>query len=1045
MDGDPSEGTGLSTGRAFPVPRQEPTARLQVFLIADVRGYTRFTVDHGDEAAADLARRFIEVTRLVLREQNGRLVELRGDEAVAMFSSARSGVRTALALQERFIAETVGDPARPLLVGIGLDVGEAVRLEDGFRGAALNLAARLCEKAGPGEILATQELVHLAQAMDGVTYHEMERLALKGITAPVRVIRVSPTSGGPPDAFRRAVNGPPVRRRRRLVLVACVLAIFLLATAAGAVRVIGPTGHSVGVNANSVAMLDVARGKPLADVPVGNTPTGVTAAAGALWVTTTTAGTLSRIDLRHRLVVDVINVGQAPVGVAALGAYVWVAVSGTGQVAQVSVATNQVVEWITVGNQPSAITAGYGAVWVSNLIDSTVTRIDPVTDATRTIPVGDHPDGLAIGEGAVWVANRADDTVSAIDPATNSVSSPVPVGAGPTGLAVVAGDVWIADSLDKTVTRIDARTRLRLSVTTVGNEPLDVVGTPRSVWVSVSADARLVRLDSRTGRVQEDVSVGSSPQSLVIANGRLWVTQQPFESPTHFGGTLVTDGSVGGFGDVWSPLDIDPQWNYSAIGLFSLVFDGLVRMNPVPGPSGYELVPDLATQLPRPSSDGLTYSFTVRPGIRYSDGRLVKASDFQRGLLRAVNAMGASSGYPEPYVESIVGAVRCVDHQGACRLGVESDDNSGSVTIHLRHPDADLLAELSLPFAYPVPPGTPMRDLGSHTFPGTGPYMFGQVTTNDMYLVRNPLFHPWSTAAQPRGYPNQIHLHNWPTIADAVKAVEQHRADLVGLAPFHGPEPDISRLSRQYPGRVYTTSIPLLFSLILRPERPPFSDPIARQALATAIDRTTISQFLGSSQPSCGFVPSDFPGYASGCRYSLHGDLARARAILRNARPYTGTVVVQVGDTSRNRPLGQYLLQVVRSLGYRAILRIYPVPAMLLPGFDLTALGATPDFPAASAFYLPWMSCAAARLDGGLTGGWCDPQLDVLARHAQQEQISDPAKAQQDWVRFNKGLQDVLPLIPTSTGSRTAFVSARLGNYQLNPILWELLDQMWVR
>ena len=110
-----------------------------MFLIADVRGYTRFTVDHGDEAAADLARRFIEVTRSVLREQNGQLVELRGDEAVAVFSSARSGVRTALALQERFIAETVADPTVPLLVGIGLDVGEAVRLEDGFRGDALNM------------------------------------------------------------------------------------------------------------------------------------------------------------------------------------------------------------------------------------------------------------------------------------------------------------------------------------------------------------------------------------------------------------------------------------------------------------------------------------------------------------------------------------------------------------------------------------------------------------------------------------------------------------------------------------------------------------------------------------------------------------------------------------------------------------------------------------------------------------------------------------------------------------------------------------------
>ena len=54
------------------------------------------------------------------------------------------------------MAETIADPTLPLAVGIGLDAGEAVRVGDGYRGGALNLAARLCSLAGPGEVLASR-------------------------------------------------------------------------------------------------------------------------------------------------------------------------------------------------------------------------------------------------------------------------------------------------------------------------------------------------------------------------------------------------------------------------------------------------------------------------------------------------------------------------------------------------------------------------------------------------------------------------------------------------------------------------------------------------------------------------------------------------------------------------------------------------------------------------------------------------------------------------------------------------------------------------
>lgn len=123
-------------------------AGIKTFLIADVRGYTRFTSERGDEAAARLATRFAELAREAIEAAGGALVELRGDEALAVFDSARQALRAAADLQERFVTETVADPSLPLAVGIGLDAGEAVPVDGGYRGGALNLAARLCSPRG---------------------------------------------------------------------------------------------------------------------------------------------------------------------------------------------------------------------------------------------------------------------------------------------------------------------------------------------------------------------------------------------------------------------------------------------------------------------------------------------------------------------------------------------------------------------------------------------------------------------------------------------------------------------------------------------------------------------------------------------------------------------------------------------------------------------------------------------------------------------------------------------------------------------------------
>jgi adenylate cyclase len=77
--------------------------QIRTFLIADVRGYTLFTQERGDEAAAKLAAKFAEIAREGVEARGGTLLELRGDEALCVFSSARQAIRAAIELQHRFV------------------------------------------------------------------------------------------------------------------------------------------------------------------------------------------------------------------------------------------------------------------------------------------------------------------------------------------------------------------------------------------------------------------------------------------------------------------------------------------------------------------------------------------------------------------------------------------------------------------------------------------------------------------------------------------------------------------------------------------------------------------------------------------------------------------------------------------------------------------------------------------------------------------------------------------------------------------------------
>ena len=183
------------------------TPSILTFLIADVRGYTAFTATHGDEAAGLLAATFAEIAREAVEARGGDVIELRGDEVLAVFASGRNAMRAAIELQAILTDEVARDPSLPLRVGIGLDAGEAVAVETGYRGAALNLAARLCAVAGPGEVIASQGVLHLAGPVDGIRIVDGGEVTLKGIPQPTAIARLE-TTDERPSAERHSVPDP---------------------------------------------------------------------------------------------------------------------------------------------------------------------------------------------------------------------------------------------------------------------------------------------------------------------------------------------------------------------------------------------------------------------------------------------------------------------------------------------------------------------------------------------------------------------------------------------------------------------------------------------------------------------------------------------------------------------------------------------------------------------------------------------------------------------------------------------------------------------
>jgi peptide/nickel transport system substrate-binding protein len=169
------------------------------------------------------------------------------------------------------------------------------------------------------------------------------------------------------------------------------------------------------------------------------------------------------------------------------------------------------------------------------------------------------------------------------------------------------------------------------------------------------------------------------------------------------------------------PDYLDPALSYSREGWTAMydTYIPLLTYAHADGDAGGEVVPGLAKSLPKISADGKTYTLFLRPGLKYSNGEPVRASDFTHVVERLFEVNSPAS----PFYTDIVGAEAFAETKKGGIAGISTNNATGEITIRLAEPRGTFTNELATPFLALLPPSTPAEDLSAKPPPATGPYV----------------------------------------------------------------------------------------------------------------------------------------------------------------------------------------------------------------------------------------------------------------------------------------------------------------------------------
>jgi peptide/nickel transport system substrate-binding protein len=494
------------------------------------------------------------------------------------------------------------------------------------------------------------------------------------------------------------------------------------------------------------------------------------------------------------------------------------------------------------------------------------------------------------------------------------------------------------------------------------------------------------------------------------------------------------------------------------------VYDTLVGYKRVGGVDGSTLVPDLAVSIPTPTNGGRTYTFKLRPGIRYSDGSPVRAADVRHSWERVFKQTPDYSGD----LSGIVGGEACAKEPASCDLSKGVVVSGETVSVHLTAPDPDFLQEVALDVV--IPSDAPDSDAGTNPVPGTGPYMVDELVPGDhLTLVRNPRFREWSRAAQPDGFPDRI---EWTVVRDMNAGVDAVEAgDLDYLFPYlynpgsGFPAERLDEVFTRFTSQAHSAPYTGPWAMFLNTRVPPFDDVRVRRALAFAVDRREIQRrYPARSVITCQVLPPNFPGYHPYCPYTVSPDAAGTWtapdvATARGLVEASGTkgMRVTVWSSTRFAPVSKHFAAVLDDLGYRASVKVvgvddfYAFFEFIANSKNRAQAGGfwTQSGIPSTSLLLSYLgpTCDSFRPNdpnNGNVSEFCDPEVDQRFAKAVALQVTDPAAARDAWTELDRTITDLVPFIPVVVPENVDFVSKRVGNYQYNAAYGMLLAQVWV-
>lgn len=485
------------------------------------------------------------------------------------------------------------------------------------------------------------------------------------------------------------------------------------------------------------------------------------------------------------------------------------------------------------------------------------------------------------------------------------------------------------------------------------------------------------------------------------------------------GGTITIT-----YKDDVATLDPAIGYDWQNWSMIKSLFDGL--MDYVPGTT--ELRAGLAESYTI-SEDGTVFTFTLRDGVTFHNGRAMTADDVKYSLDRVTTPATQSPG--AGFFASIAGFDAISAGDADELTGVQVLDPK-TVQITLSRPDATFLHVMALNFASIVPKeaveehGT---DFGKHPV-GTGAFKLDEWTIGQrLVFAKNADY--WREGIP---YLDAVNFEVGQEPIVALLRLQQGEVDVPGdgipPAKFQEVMGDPAQAERVVEGgQLHTGYITLNVGI------EPLDQLPVREAINMAINKERITQIInGRAVPATQPLPPSMPGYTDGYE-GFAFDVEAAKAKLAEAGLADGfTTELYVMNTDPNPRIAQAIQQDLKAIGVTVEIRSLAQANVIEAG----GAGAAPmiwsggmawiaDFPDPSNFYGPILGCAGASDGGWNWSKFCDESIDAMAVEA--DSMTDPAAPErlQMWSDTYMKVMEQAPWVPVFNEQRYTMKSERMG------------------